>query len=63
MPFSPEVNSFQRKISRDQRLMPGRQAQYGSVVTDSGHNVAPGPRLAANPSNQRFFRKRHGETI
>ncbi len=63
MPIPSKMNSLQREVSRDQRLVSGRQAQDCGIVPDSSHHALPRPYLAADPGNQRFFGKRHGETI
>src|SRR5260370_829680 len=69
MPVAAEVNAFQRKVGRDQRVASRLQAQHGAVVSDCfdylGAASAPTRvrlRHAANLGDQGFFRKRHGVT-
>src|SRR5215468_1765681 len=35
LPIPPEVNAFQAEVSRDQRFMPRRNAQNGTVISRS----------------------------
>src|SRR5215472_15600976 len=58
MPVAPEVNSFERKIGGDQRVVARRQLEQGAIVANSGNNLPSSARLAANSGNQRFFRER-----
>ena len=43
MPLAPEMHAFQRKISGNERLVPGRKSQNGAIIADSDRN----PRVAA----------------
>jgi len=65
MPISAEMNTFEGKISCDERIVPGPELEHGAIVPDSGDDLsssatARGLGHSANSSNQRFFRKGHG---
>jgi len=68
------VNAFQGEVSSDQRLFPRQQPQHGAIVPNPAKDGPPrgagtlarqvllaNSRHAANPGNQRFFSKRHGD--
>jgi hypothetical protein len=69
MPVPPEVDSLERKVSRNQRVgfptstptSAGQKPQHGAVVSNSSLNgLMPGQlRQAANFGYQRFFGNRH----
>ena len=40
VPVTAEVNAFEGKVRRDERIPPSEQAQHGAVVSDSGKDGA-----------------------
>jgi hypothetical protein len=61
MPFSSEVSSFQREVRRNQHFVPGPNAHYRAIVSDTGqYSLVSFSGVSANAFNQRFFRERHG---
>jgi hypothetical protein len=65
MPVAPEVNSFKRKVRRDQHFLSRSQAQHGAVISNSAKDclarvvltaAGGGFRHAAYQGNQFFFR-------
>ena len=58
VPLAPEVNTFQAKVSRDQRLFARRQPQHGAIVPNA--QTTPQPRsFLPNSLDQLFFLQRH----